>query len=187
MLNAIPQSNEEVSVSRCLLYCNKHFVYQSSIGLKLYVIDLFKVISDLTQARLRPYIWPNLFPSTIPLRSTVYRRLQIEKMNTKPGADRWSSHLSVSTRLQMVKFVIIFPLITTLPICCTLSWFTRNHWLAVLPFDCNAILCSHHYCFPLVSSYCITPRHYLIAVFLFSFLLFCLFCDCHFIYFLSAY
>lgn len=59
-----------------------------------------------------------------------------------------------------------------LPIYYTLSWFTSNHWLAVLPFDCNAIPCSHHNCSPLVSScmICTTLRHNVITV-LFSFCL----------------
>lgn len=76
------------------------------------IFDIFELISDIL---IYLFIFFKCFSSMIPLRSTAHRRLQIGKMNTRPGADRWSSHPSVSTRLQMVKFVIIFVLIKTPP------------------------------------------------------------------------
>lgn len=49
------------------------------------------------------------FCSTTHLQSIVHRRLQSGRMNTRLGADRWSSLLSVSTPLQMVNFVLLWP------------------------------------------------------------------------------
>ena len=91
--------------------------------------------------------------STIHLQSIVHRRSQSGKMNTKPGACRWSSHLSVSTPLPMVNFAIFLPLLHPphyLPLFMVhfflwppspnYQWF-HIHSFAVQPFDHNAIAC----------------------------------------------
>lgn len=66
---------------------------------------------------------PSLFCSMTHLQNIVRRRLQSGKMNTKPGADRWSSHLSVSILLQMVNCAI-FCFHYIFPISFPFSWFT---------------------------------------------------------------
>lgn len=88
------------------------------------------------------------------LQSIVHRRLLSGKMNTKPGADRWSSPLSVLTPLQMVNFAIFCLHYTFLiapphrPLSqCTFLWPPSDYqWFhtlrfAVQPFDHNAITC----------------------------------------------
>lgn len=80
------------------------------------------------------------------LQSIAHKRSQIGKMSTKPGADRWSSHLSVSTLLQMVNFPLIFVYITSspfpLPVHGTHDYqWLHTHSFAVQPFDHNAITC----------------------------------------------
>lgn len=85
------------------------------------------------------------------LQSIAHRRLQSERMNTKPDAGRWSFHLSVSTLLQMVNFVTLC-LYYTFPISFPFfhgslfcgphdyNWF-QTHNFTVQPFDHNAIAC----------------------------------------------
>ena len=92
----------------------------------------------------------SVFSSTTRLQNIVHRRLQSGKMNTKPGADRWSSLLSVSTPLQTVNLAI-FCLHYSFPIPSPFSRFTflwppwqqwfHAHGFAVEPFDHNAITC----------------------------------------------
>lgn len=135
----------------------------------------------------------------IPLQSIVHRRLLIEKMNTNPVADTWSSLLSVWTLLQMVNysFSLWFPCVpeffmghTLWHPSMTTSGFTYS--FTVQPFDHNATTCYPIDDVPVVNPLVVLEHFcYIVAPFSFCFqlvfaiALLCL-CEAIFYYYYSC-